>query len=243
MVYKEGLDAYKKSQMTEALQKFRAALAMDPKHELASQYLDLAESRLEVTAERTLLTWRKDFTAGDFAMAKRDYSELVASSSAQTMYEVRSEYRRSLSSLVESWNRACANDDVVTMEQVRLRVNALLPEPSFGEDILAGMKMCSHTGCVQMSGSLALARLKTRVEPQFTSQALSQVKVFPVTVRVKARITEKGEIASSEMQGGSALLYDGIRTAVAQWKFLPAIIEGMGARCIDTEIPIVINKN
>jgi hypothetical protein len=52
LFFQEGLEAYKKSQMDAALQKFRAALSAEPKHDLAKAYLDLAESKLEVAAER-----------------------------------------------------------------------------------------------------------------------------------------------------------------------------------------------
>src|SRR5262249_27372450 len=71
-LYKEGLDFYKKARTEEAVQKFRAALRLEPNHELAAQYLDLAQSKLEVAADRALFAWRKDFTAGDYAAATRD---------------------------------------------------------------------------------------------------------------------------------------------------------------------------
>src|SRR5215467_1690614 len=131
LLYKEGLDAYKKAQMTEALQKFRSALVIEPKHELAAQYVELTQSKLEVRADKALLLWHKDFNAGDFASAARDYQEVKAVSSTQTLDEVRGEYRQTLSSLVDSWNRACASNDAAGMERVRVQVTTLLPEPSF----------------------------------------------------------------------------------------------------------------
>jgi len=240
LVFKEGLDSYKKAQMKEALQKFRAALGLEPKHELAAQYVELTERKLEVTADRALLAWRKNFNAGDFALAARDYRELVSVSSSATVDEVRGEYTRTLSSLVDSWNRACAQEDTAQMEEIRVRIKALLPEPSFGEDILAKMTTCTRNGCIQMNPQVALARLKTRVDPQFASFVVSQIRVSPVTVRMKVRINEKGDIVSTEPQGGNPLLYNGIRAAMDQWKFSPAIRDGE-PRCVDAEIPIVIN--
>jgi tetratricopeptide (TPR) repeat protein len=239
LVFKEGLDAYKKAQMKEALQKFRAAIGLEPKHELAAQYVELTERKLEVTADGALLAWRKNFNAGDYALAARDYRELVSVSSSATVDEVRGEYSSALSSLVDSWNRACAQEDTAQMEEMRVRINALLPEPSFGEDILAKMTTCTRNGCIQMNPQVALARLKTRVDPQFASFVVSQIRVSPVTVRVKVRINEKGDIVTSEPQGGNPLLYNGIRTAMEQWKFSPAIRDGE-PRCVDAEIPIVI---
>jgi hypothetical protein len=125
------------------------------------------------------------------------------------------------------------------MDQIRSRFNALLPEPSFGEDIQARMKTCVHTRCIQMTPQLALTRLKTRVDPQFSPYIVSLMKDSPVTVRVKTKISEAGDTAAGDLNGGNALLYDSIRAAVNQWKFSPAIVQGE-ARCVDTEIPIVL---
>jgi tetratricopeptide (TPR) repeat protein len=241
LIFKEGLDAYKKTQMAAALQKFREALVLEPKHELAAQYVDLTQSRLEVAAERALVTWRKDFTAGEFAVAARDYRELTAVSSPQTIDEARGEYRRALTNLVDAWNLACAKQDTTAMEKVRVQVTTMLPEPKFAEDILAKMNMCAPTGCIKMDAQLALARLKNRVDPQFSAHVKAQVKSFPVRILVKARINEKGEIVSSELQGGHPALYDSIRAALDQWRFFPAATEDGGPRCVETEIPFVIN--
>ncbi len=243
LFFKEGQEAYKKAQMEAALQKFRAALRAEPKHELANEYLDLTESKLQVAADRAFLAWRKDFSEGEFELAARDYRDLMSWGSSETIDGVRGEYRRALSSLVDSWNRACANNDQAAMEEVRLRVDEMLPESSFAEDILAKMKTCTHTGCLQMSAQLALARLKTRdfhVDPESPAYVLSQLKVSPVVVHVKARINEKGDVAMSEVYGGSPFLNTAVRAAFDQWKFSPAIMEDE-ARCVDTDIPIVIN--
>ena len=242
LLFKEGLDSYRKTQMEQALLKFRTALSLEPKHELAAEYVNLTQSKLEVAADRALLSWRKNFNAGEFASAARDYRDLTALSKPETMDEIRTEYRRALSGLVDSWNKACASDDAVGMESVRQRVNALLPEQSFGADILAKMTTCKPTGCIQMTTQLALARLKSRVDPQFSANELGQLKSSPLNVRVKARINEKGDVASSEVTGTNPILARTIRAAFDQWKFSPAIVQG-DARCIDTEIPIVININ
>jgi hypothetical protein len=239
LVFKEGVEIYKKAQMPDALKKFRAALVLDPKHELAAQYAELAESKLELNAERALLLWRKDFTAGEFASAARDYREL----STKSIDEARGEYRSALSDLVDSWNRACAGNDKAAMESIRVQINALLPEPSFGEDILAKLKTCAPvTGCIQMDTQTAMARLKRRVDPQFSTNMKAQVKMYPVRILVKARINEKGEIASSDLVGGHPALYSGILAALGRWQFSPLVTAG-GPQCVDTEIPFVINLN
>jgi tetratricopeptide (TPR) repeat protein len=246
LLFKEGMEAYKKAQMGQALEKFQAALRFNPKHELATEYVDLAQNKLELAAGRGLLAWRKDFTAGEFALAARDYRELLSLNSSQAIEEVRTEYRRALSGLADSWNKACKNDDVAGMEEARRRVDALIPVlledpegPSFGEDIRATMKTCAHTRCVPMTSPLALSRLKNRVDPQFPPYLLSLIKDFPMTIRVKARINEAGDVAAAELSGGNALVYDAVRSAFGQWKFSPALLQGE-ARCVDTEIPIVL---
>jgi len=236
--FRQGLDLYKRGEMLEATRKFRAALRAEPQHELASEYLELTESKIEVAGDRALLAWRKDFNASDFVLAARDYRELLSRGSTDTIADVQSEYRRALSSLVDSWNRACASDDFATMEATRLRVNELLPESSFAEDILAKMKTCSHTSCIQMTTQLALTRLKTRVDPQFSAYALSVLRDSP-TMRVKVRISATGDVATSEIPGGNPIVSDTVRAAVDQWKFSPAIV-GNESRCVDTVIPIVV---
>src|SRR5262249_11212016 len=225
LLFKQGLEAYRKAQMANALQKFRSALQLQPKHDLATQYIELTESKLQLDAERTLLVWRKDFDAGEFALAAKDYRQLIAVNSADTVNQVRAEYRKALSSLVESWNRACASNDAVTLEKIRARVTELVPEPSLGEDVLERLT-CTHTGCIQMSAQLALMRLKTRVDPDFPAFVRAQIKVSPVTVRVKTRISERGDVTASEPQGGNAILYNAVRAAVDRWKFAPAVVEG-----------------
>jgi tetratricopeptide (TPR) repeat protein len=239
LLFKQGLDAYRKAQISDALQKFRWALQLQPRHELAAQYVELTESKLQLDADRTVLAWRKNFDAGEFVLAAKDYRQLVAVSSPDTVNQVRAEYRKALSGLVESWNRACASNDVVTLEKIRARVTELMPEPSLGEDVLDRLT-CTHTGCIQMSAQLALMRLKTRVDPDFPAFVRAQIKVSPVTVRVKTRISETGDVTASEPQGGNAILYNAVRAAVDRWKFSPAIVQGE-ARCVDTEIPIVIS--
>jgi len=239
-IFKEGMDAYRKAQMGDALRKFRFALQVHPKHELAAQYVELAETKLQLDAERTLLAWRKDFEAGEFVSAAADYKLLVSQNNAETLNGIRADYRKVLSNLIESFNRACANRDTSTMDKLRVRINELLPDPSIGDDLLAAMTTCTNTGCVQMSSQLALARLKSRVDPDFPPFVRSQLKVTPVTVRVKTKINETGDVVGAEAQGGNAILYNSVQSAVNRWKFYPTIVQGGEARCVETEIPIVV---
>ncbi len=242
LIYKDGMEAFRKSQMTDALKKFRAALSLDPTNEMAGQYADLTQSKIEVTAERSLIAWRRDFSAGDFATAVRDFQELVTVSDSKTLSDIRQEYRQTLSGLADSWKRACSSEDVETMEKLRARANGLIPEPEFGRDILDTMQGCLPTSCIPTESRLAMTRIDKRVDPEFPPAVISHIKNLNVTVRVKARIDVKGNIAITDIQGGDPLLYSGIREAVNQWKFRPTLTE-LGARCVDTEIPIVIRSS
>ena len=126
------------------------------------------------------------------------------------------------------------------MEEIRLRVNELLPESSFAEDLLAKMNICTSAGCIQMTAPLALSRLRNRVDPHFSPLLVSQLKGAPSTVLIKARVNEKGDVTATQAQGGNPLLHPPIRAAIEQWKFLPAVSEGL-PHCMVAEIPIVIN--
>jgi tetratricopeptide (TPR) repeat protein len=241
LLFKDGLAAYKRSDMQQALLKFRGAQRLDAKNELAAEYTNLTLSKLEVAADRAILQWQKNFTSGDFPSAARDYRELTSRGSPETLDYVRGEYRKALSPLVDQWNRACAKSDAAAAARIKEQIQTLLPETSFAEDILALMKTCTPAGCIQMETGLALARLKTRVDPQFPAATLSQYR-SPVTIRVKLTIDDKGDAAVGEQSGGGPLLTNPIRVALEQWRFLPAVVQGE-ARCIETEIPLVINWN
>src|SRR5207244_9610458 len=101
LLFKEGLEAYKKAQMEQALEKFQAVLRLNPKHELATEYVDLAQNKLELAAGRGLLAWRKDLTAGEFAQAARGYRELLSLTSSQATEDVRTDLARARSALSE----------------------------------------------------------------------------------------------------------------------------------------------
>jgi len=241
LIYKEGLESFRKSQLTDALKKFRSALNLDPMNELAIQYIELTQSKLEVGAAKTLMAWRKDFDNGEFAMTARDYQELIPVSDPKTINDIRQEYRQSLMGLAEGWKRACVTEDAAAMDKIRTRANGLLPEPGFGQDILETMQTCVPTSCVPTDSALVMTRIDKRVDPVFSTSVLSRLKNLNVVVRVKAKIDAKGNVEIKDIQGGDPLLYSGIREAVDQWKFRPALTE-LGVRCVDTEIPIAIHS-
>src|SRR5205085_1563203 len=82
LLYKTGVDAYKAGQFSEALEKFRWALKLAPKHELAAQYFDLTQSKLQVNADSMLLEWRKSLETHDLKQAALRYGQMKASKEA-----------------------------------------------------------------------------------------------------------------------------------------------------------------
>ena len=243
--YKNGFESYKRGELSNALKSFQATLKLSPKHELANQYIELTQSKLQVAADRLLLQWQKNFETRDFVQARSDFHHMMtfndgnAEGTAQMVNHARDEYRKALSGMVESWNRACMMGDAAAMTTIRTQMTDFLPEPNFGDDIRSQMTTCTKTGCLQMSATLAMARLKTRVNPEITPALQSFIRGTQVTVRVKARIDETGNVTVSDATGNNPSVNAAVKSAVERWKFSP-IIDQNGSRCVDVEIPIVI---
>jgi tetratricopeptide (TPR) repeat protein len=266
-LYKTGMLAYKRGEFGTALANFEAAVALAPQHELALQYIDLIQSKQQVNQDRLLLQWQREFDARQLPAAAADYRQIVASSNGRTTAQVThvtSEYRKALMTLVETWNRTCPSGDAAAMNTIRGQISDLLPEPSFGEDIRAQMTVCEPTktaspttevrtetvanvtppptiaSCLEMQPQLVLARLKTRVDPVISNDIRYYLKNNPeMSVRVKAKISENGDVTVINIQESNPILNSSIRNALVQWKFTP-IRDQNGPRCVETEIPILI---
>jgi hypothetical protein len=92
-----------------------------------------------------------------------------------------------------------------------------------------------------MNTTLAMVRLKTRVNPEIPPAIQRSIR-SPITVQVKGRIDEGGNIAVTDVQGTNPSINMAVSTAVEQWKFSP-IADANGRRCVETEIPILIQSN
>jgi hypothetical protein len=92
-----------------------------------------------------------------------------------------------------------------------------------------------------MESQLALHRLKQRIEPTFTPQALAYLQNSQATVMVKIRIEDTGSVTVLDATGANTLITNAVRSAVGAWKFTPAM-DDKGARCVDTDLPIVISR-
>jgi hypothetical protein len=264
--YRTGLAAYKKGEFPKALSNFEAAMTLSPEHELAREYADLTHGKLQLGEDQLVAQWQRNFEGRRFPAAAADYRQIMANGgNTASANRVKGEYRKALSAVVDNWNSKCGHMDASTIAALRGQVTEILPEPSFGEDIRGQMKsQCEElkpaapasaepvveaaapkpanasTACFDMQPQLALARLKTRVDPVMTTDLRNYFKnTGDFTVRVKARITETGDVNVTGMPDGNPILNNIIRNAVSQWKFTP-IRDENGVRCVDTEIPLVL---
>jgi len=267
--YRAGVAAYRRGEFSNALSNFDTAVALSPEHELALQYIDLTQIKLQLSEDRLLLQWQRDFDGGHFTDAAKEYRELVSLSNGRNTpatTHATDEYRKALSSLVDTWNRSCPLADSSSLTTLRSQIAELLPQPAFGEDIRAKMSACTESNktvkmtaaadvqtapvanavqadntCLEMPSQVALTRLKTRVDPTITNELRQYLKYNQqVVVRVKARISESGEVTSATVNAeGNPVLKNVVRNAVTQWKFTPTRDQS-GVRCVDTEIPFAI---
>ena len=146
LLYKTGLEAYKRSDYSSALQNLQAALKFSPKHEFAGQYVELAQGKLQVSEERTLIQFQKNFDSKQLKDAAKDYKQLIAyndTNFAQSIQKAEDQYRKALTELVNTWNQSCPKGDMDAMNTLRTQITELLPDPAFGEDIRAKMVVCN----------------------------------------------------------------------------------------------------
>jgi hypothetical protein len=144
LLYKKGLGDYKQGDLSNAAQNFRSALKLAPKHEMAAQYLELAENKQQVAQDRVLLDWQKSFDNRQFQQAAAIYRQIASfgNSAAKPLDHMTAEYRQALVPLVEDVNSACSSRDEPRMNEVRTRISEILPDPSFGEDIRSKIVPC-----------------------------------------------------------------------------------------------------
>jgi tetratricopeptide (TPR) repeat protein len=270
LVFKKGLNEYKQGSLPIAIQSFKETLSLAPKHEMAAQFLELSESKLQVAGDRVLLDWQKNFQARQFQQAGAFYRQMSMfkdPGSVQTLTMMGGEYRKALEPLIESFNQVCSRGDTVKGSEIRGQISELLPDPSFAADLRAKMQQCnppaplpvaaappaavpprvsatdptSSRECLKMDSQLALVRLKQRVEPTFSPQALSYLQNSQAEIQVRIRIDQSGNVTVTEASGANVLVTNAIRTAVSGWKFAPAV-DNEGPRCVQTELPIVISR-
>jgi TonB family protein len=148
LLYKSGLEAYKKSDYPTALMDFQAAVKFSPKHDLATQYVELTQGRLQVAVERMLIEFQKNFEAHQLRDAAVNFRQIAglnngSNNNAQAIRQATELYRKALTELVDSWNRTCAIGNTEAMNELLGQITELLPDPTFGEDLRAKMIPCT----------------------------------------------------------------------------------------------------
>jgi tetratricopeptide (TPR) repeat protein len=243
LFYKQGLEAYKQDNFGTAIQRLQIALNFDSQHEMAAQYLDLAQNKLQQTVDRLVLEWRGRFASEQFSQAASIYRQLLSPSLAgkatDALEGIRTEYRKRVSSIAEAWQQDCTANPRALQQ-----ATDLLPDASIARDILDQIKPCSTPvptpvqgePCQQVSGSSAMLRVKTRVDPDIPRSSLPP---GGVNIFVKMKIDTSGNVTVSEVQGSTSSHNEALKAAVEKWKFSPAIAGGR-SYCVETELPFTL---
>jgi len=240
--YELGMDAYKKENFTAALRLFRVATQFNPEHDLSISYIELTKNRLSLAAERLFLEWRTQMDTREFALASATYRKLQSSdsegSAAEALNKVREGYRTQLLPLTNSWKQACSKGDASSMARLRRQAEEMLADPAIGKDLLAEMETCVRAGCVPLTPETALSRVKARSDATLPSGIVPRPVPpnFALTVQVKVRIDEKGNVTVADPQSIQSNIRDSVVDAATKWKFAPA--SGAENRCVETTIPI-----
>src|SRR5678815_5045537 len=129
--YRNGVAAYRRNEIPAALSSFEATLALSPEHELALQYIDLIQSKQQLSQDRLLLQWQRDFDARQWSTAAVDYRQIVSTNDGRgtTLAHVTDQYRKALTAAVDDWNRTCAGGDAAANAAARNLISEMLPDP------------------------------------------------------------------------------------------------------------------
>jgi hypothetical protein len=212
LVYRTGMQDYKQGDLRKAAENFRTALQFAPKHEMAAQYLDLAETKLQLAEDRVATNAMKvEYKKAIDGLA--EWNRACAAHDAAKMTELRSQYKDL---------PACT--------------------PPAEQNVVALAKVDTNPGCFEMQSQAALTRLKQRVEPEFSREARTFLQNQKVTLHVKALIDEGGNVTVGDITGSNAVVNGSVKTAVEKWKFLPAMDQSGVSRCVVTEILMALGN-
>jgi tetratricopeptide (TPR) repeat protein len=258
-----AVEDYKRRDLSQALSKVQTALKLNPNDSLAAQYLELIQENLELSMNVIKLQWRAHFDARDFPKASESYRQLLSANgdgdTAAFIDEVRNEYRRSMTSKVQSWRQACAAQDIVAMDSIRMEAIQLLPDQELAQDLFDQMTTCVANPptlvgsdiksqspaapeppreCIANTSEVAMMRLRKQVDlqlpPEFSGKRAIKIRAY-------VRIDDRGNTSVYGLQGGdSRIVNRAVVTALRDWKFYPAKV-GDHARCVETELHISFN--
>jgi hypothetical protein len=154
-------------------------LKLNPKHELATQYADLAESKQQIAGDRLLLQWQKNFEARQYKDAAADFKQINSlgdGGNNQMLTRVTTEYRKALVPLVESFGRSCTAGDSARSGQIRSQINEMIPEPGFAEDLRSKL-----ADCVAPAPSAVPAASTAATAPATAGKTAGKIENVPTT--------------------------------------------------------------
>jgi tetratricopeptide (TPR) repeat protein len=273
--YRKGLTEYKRGEYTPALQSFRTALSLSPKHDLAGQYLDLTQGKLQVDLDRTFMQWQQHFQARAMSDAAADYRRLAAVSGnadSPLLKRAGDEYRRALSTLVDSWEKTCAAGDTTAVSAIESQIKSLIPDPNFGKDLRAKVGACAPKPVkaeppipaqVAANNPAAISTPAAAIAPRAgclqmqPAAALIRLKtrVNPEVTREmltylqNSRLTVVAKIRIDESGGvnlletaGANVLFSNSLKASVPQWKFTPTMDASGPRCVETEIPITFGR-
>ena len=141
-----GKELYEKGQFEDALKYFNVVLALDDKHDLAREYADLAQQRLEILAQRGYTEWRMSFDARQYDKAAAAYNKIrndQQPSAKEATKQIESEYQTTLLNLVASWKAACTSRELTRLDSIRNEATNIAAGLPFGPDALAQLQPCA----------------------------------------------------------------------------------------------------
>jgi tetratricopeptide (TPR) repeat protein len=144
--FMRGKELYDKGQFQDALKYFNVVLALDEKHELAKEYADLAQQRLEIQTQRGYTEWRLAFDAKQYDKAAAAYDKIRAdqqTAAKEATKQIESEYQTTLSNLVAQWKAACASRELTRLDPIRIEATNIAAGLPFGPDALAQLQPCA----------------------------------------------------------------------------------------------------
>jgi len=236
--YRQGVDSYKENNLQDAMNRFRTVLSLEPKHELAGQYVELIQNKLHIAIEARFLDWRKNFQAGEFGKAAAAYRDLLSvtnDADAKPLDEARKEYRLALDSLGESWRKACVNRDELEMAKIRQRGIEIAAEESMSREFLAQTGSCAagKKPCIAVDSAVMMSRVRN-----FTPVSSPLLAPFEGrVVRAQIKVDEYGNTAVEQMSGGNSTVDSFVKSTLEQWKFVPTVVQGE-QRCVSFEIKL-----
>jgi hypothetical protein len=219
---------------------------------------------MKLSTERLLLDWRKSFEARDYLQAASVYRAMAASNvdkrSDPALLQIRTEYRKIVATKIETWNQSCSTRTPAGLNALKQQTAELLPDPTIAADMFSKLVPCvpdpppaaaadpvslppvpQPQGCLQMDSTLAMVRIKTRVNPDIPPNRLP-VGGAAIELRVKVKIDENGDVTVLGVEGANSYINGMMKDAVAKWKFTPAIMDDR-RRCVETELPVRVSRS